>query len=155
MTTCEPFLLPGRFTIRVLLRKPEVARDSDANLVILSDSIKIVFVKLDVSLSITSFVACSIKFKHFIVLAKLVIFIRKNVNSQTSGVTSLGENPLPPVVNTRFSFKLSDQLINFSLQFIIFTRVIVGSMRKCFFYKYFDGFDSVWNNCIMVGFIDS
>ncbi len=50
-------MLPGRFTISVLLRKPDVARDSDANLVIFSDSIKMLVVKLDVSLSITSLVA--------------------------------------------------------------------------------------------------
>jgi hypothetical protein len=37
----------------------------------------------------------------------LTIYIR------TSGVTSLGENPLPPVVKIRFNDKLSDHSINF------------------------------------------
>ncbi len=56
---------------------PEVARESIENWVIFSDSINMAFVRLVVSFSITSLVA--------------------------SGVTSLGEKPLPPVVKIRFN----------------------------------------------------
>ena len=34
----------------------------------------------------------------------------------TSGVTSVGENPLPPVVKIKLSFKLSHQSISFSFK---------------------------------------
>lgn len=55
--TWDAFLLPGKFKIKVLLRIPQTARLSIANLVILSDSIKIALVKLGNSLLITSLVA--------------------------------------------------------------------------------------------------
>ena len=68
---------------------PARALDNMANFVIFNDSTRIVVVKLVASFSITSRVA--------------------------SGVRSRGENPVPPVVRTRFSFCESDHSIIFFL----------------------------------------
>ena len=58
--TFEPFLLPGKLTIREFLRIPDTALESIANLVILSDSIKMAVAKLLASLSITNLVASGV-----------------------------------------------------------------------------------------------
>jgi hypothetical protein len=57
LLTDDPFLLPGRLTIKVDPRIPATALESIANFVILSDSKRIALVRLFASRSITCLVA--------------------------------------------------------------------------------------------------